>query len=189
MEPNQDYALTFDSETTPAISKAARTIGININRWNTNQTDIYISLEFSTTVFGYLTDTTLEMMQYMLTSHDISTYSAMRITESSSSYTFKTVTSLSNYEGTNVHIILYLTDFNPHSIRRLDVDIATTNLKAAKRNPSQTEEHEMCIICMNKVERGQIVNVLHCNHIYHHHCILDWIQMNIRCPTCRDTVT
>lgn len=77
-------------------------------------------------------------MQYMLTSHDISIYSAIRITESSSSYAYKTVSSLANYEGTSVHIILYLTDFNPHSIHIMDVDIATTNLKAAKRSPSKT---------------------------------------------------
>ena len=107
----------------------------------------------------------------------------------SSSYVYKTVSSLTNYEETSVHIILHLTYFNPHSIHRMDVDISTTNLHAEKRALSATEEDELCNICMDKVVRCEIINALQCNHIYHHQCIIDWIRMNLKCPTCRDTIS
>ncbi|WZZ59600.1 hypothetical protein YC2023_059707 [Brassica napus] len=71
----------------------------------------------------------------------------------------------------------------------MDVDISTTNLHAEKRALSATEVHKLCNICMDKVVRGEIINALQCNHIYHHQCIIDWIRMNLKCPTCRDTIS
>ncbi|KAF3597773.1 hypothetical protein DY000_02020439 [Brassica cretica] len=189
MDPPQDYALFFESKLYPESLEVRRDLTININRWNTNQTDISIPLEFSTTPFRYLSDTTVDVMQHMLTYHDMGIYSASRITEQTSTYVYNTVTSLANYDETSVHIVLHLTDFNPHSIHRLDVDVATADLQTNKRAPYATEEGELCNICMNKVESGEFINALHCNHIYHHQCIIDWIRMNIRCPTCRDTIS
>lgn len=81
MEPDQDYALLFDSKTYPASSEAKRDLTININSWNTNRNDISIPLEFSTTPFRYLSYTTIDVMQYMLTYNDMSIYSAARIAE------------------------------------------------------------------------------------------------------------
>ncbi|KAL0690237.1 hypothetical protein Bca4012_089915 [Brassica carinata] len=160
MEPQQDYALLFESKLYPGSLEARRDLTININRWNTNQTDISIPLEFSTTP-RYLSDTTVDVMQHMLTYHDMGIYSASRITEQTSTYVYNTVSSLANYDETSVHIVLHLTDFNPHSIHRLDVDVATENLQTNKRAPYATEEGELCNICMNMVETGEIINALH----------------------------
>ncbi|CAH8340415.1 unnamed protein product [Eruca vesicaria subsp. sativa] len=90
-------------------------------------------------------------MESNLTYHDMSIYSAERIAQSASTFVHTELERLTNYEEKSVHIILYLTDFNPHSTHRIVVDIATTNLHSEKRAPSLMEENEMCTICMEKI--------------------------------------
>ncbi|KAL0681861.1 hypothetical protein Bca4012_048708 [Brassica carinata] len=93
MEPDQDYALLFDSKTYPASSEAKRDLTININKW---------------------TSTYLQQISML------------------------------------------------------------------RREHFQQRK---------KVVRGEIIDALQCNHIYHHRCIIDWIRMNLKCPTCRDTIS
>ncbi|CAH8345592.1 unnamed protein product [Eruca vesicaria subsp. sativa] len=109
----------------------------------------------------------------MLTYYDMSIYFAERIVQSASSFINTELNRLTNYEEKSVHIILYLTDFNPHSVHRIDVDIATTNLHSEKRTPSLMEEGEMCTVCMEKIVTGNSINELQCYHIHHHQCIVD----------------
>ncbi|CAH8382490.1 unnamed protein product [Eruca vesicaria subsp. sativa] len=188
MDPDQDYALSFESETHLANSEATRTITININRCHKNEDIISISLQFSTNDVGSLSDSTFTIMQYMLTCHDISNYSSLRITEKTSTYVYKTVTSLNSYEDTNVHIILHLTDFNPPSVHQMAVRRATSVLQSARTVQTPNDEYERCIICMDIINETQLMNALQCTHIYHHQCITDWIKMNISCPLCRETI-
>ncbi|CAH8323152.1 unnamed protein product [Eruca vesicaria subsp. sativa] len=149
MDPNQDYALSFESETHHANSEATRTITINIKRWHTNEDIIFIPLKFSTYDVGSLSDSTFTIMQYMLTCHDISNYSSLRITEKTSTYVYKTVTSLNSYEDTNVHIILHLTDFNTPSVHKMAVHRATSVLQSARTVQTPKDEYERCTISMD----------------------------------------
>ncbi|CAH8306077.1 unnamed protein product [Eruca vesicaria subsp. sativa] len=188
MEPYQEYALTFGFEAYQAL-EPKRNLTINITRINTNQTNISINLKFSTNDSHYLTDFTIGVMESMLIYHDMSIHSAERIAESASTFAHTELEHLTNYEERSVHIILYLTEYNPHSIHRIDIDIATTNLHSDKRIPSLMEENEICKICMGKIVSDDSINELQYYHIYHHQCIVDWIRMNIRCPTCRATIS
>ncbi|CAH8383169.1 unnamed protein product [Eruca vesicaria subsp. sativa] len=86
-------------------------------------------------------------MESIVIYHDMSINSAVRIAESSSSF----VNSKLMFITKSVHVILYLTDFNPHSVHRMDVDIATTSLQSEKTAPSPMEEDELCTICMDKI--------------------------------------
>lgn len=144
-----------------------RDLIVNINRMNTNQANISITINFPTTAHGYLNDTTIDIMQYMLTYHDISIISSANIAESASMYVYTTISPLANYEGTNVHIILYLTEFIPQAIHGIDVDIALKNLHAERRIPSPAEEDEFCPICIEQIVKGEVINSLQCRHIYH----------------------
>ena len=87
-----------------------------------------------------------------------------------------------NYKGTHL-LLLYITYFNPQAIH-----VASTNLHTERRAPSPVEEDEPYTICIEQIVKGKVINSLQCNHIYHHQRIIDWIRMNIRCHTCRDTI-
>ncbi|WZY78430.1 hypothetical protein YC2023_024814 [Brassica napus] len=63
------------------------------------------------------------------------------------------------------------------------IRIASTNLHTERRAPSPAEEDEPFTICIEQIVKGGFINLLQCNHIYHHQGIIDWIRMNIRCHT------
>ncbi|KAL0729797.1 hypothetical protein Bca4012_025890 [Brassica carinata] len=50
-----------------------------------------------------------------------------------------------------MHVILCLTDYNPSSINRIDVYIATTDLYAIIRTPTLEEEDELFDVCINNI--------------------------------------
>ncbi|KAL0876032.1 hypothetical protein Bca101_025737 [Brassica carinata] len=88
-----------------------------------------------------------------------------------------------NYEGTNLHIIVNLTDYNPHAIHKIDVDIVITDLYATIGTHTTEEEDELCTICIDNIVREDVVNSFSCNHIFHNQGIVDWFRSNLSCPT------
>ncbi|KAJ1929494.1 hypothetical protein IWQ60_001106 [Tieghemiomyces parasiticus] len=51
-------------------------------------------------------------------------------------------------------------------------------------NPDTTTE--TCPICLDDIERGQLVRQLPCNHVYHVECIDEWLTEKASvCPTCK----
>jgi len=42
-----------------------------------------------------------------------------------------------------------------------------------------------CCICFKEYHNGMIMHMLHCNHIFHLECLLDWYQKSNECPLCR----
>lgn len=187
MNPQPHISYSFFSETEPETTPPDRKLTIKIRRSNTNQTEIDFGIRCLTTANGHLTDETADLMEYFLTYHDINIEASTRIIDFTSGKVAKLISSLTNYPGTQLHIILYLTDFNPQATNRLDVDVATIDLRTARRPPTPEEENEMCTICHDKIIGTEIVNSLQCNHIFHHQCIVEWIHNNLSCPTCRQT--
>ena len=49
---------------------------------------------------------------------------------------------------------------------------------------NDTNEKE-CIICFNDYKSDDKLAELECNHIYHDHCIIRWLQKDLSCPICR----
>lgn len=41
-----------------------------------------------------------------------------------------------------------------------------------------------CSICLN-TETNNFVKISNCEHIFHHHCIIKWLEINRQCPLCR----
>lgn len=52
-----------------------------------------------------------------------------------------------------------------------------------------SENHEddeiMCSICLASVEDGERIGALSCNHIFHSHCLKDWLRRRNVCPLCQ----
>ncbi|KAI9657262.1 MAG: hypothetical protein M1831_004451 [Alyxoria varia] len=46
-------------------------------------------------------------------------------------------------------------------------------------------EKEDCSICMSEVKKGDVVNVLPCNHWFHPDCAKMWLKEHDTCPICR----
>jgi len=47
---------------------------------------------------------------------------------------------------------------------------------------------EKCPICLTEFTDQEIINKLHCSHLFHLQCISTWLNENDSCPTCRRKV-
>ncbi|KAG2247913.1 hypothetical protein Bca52824_087541 [Brassica carinata] len=68
-QPHVSYSFSSDIER--AITDPDRQLTIKIKRINTNQTEINFSIRYSTTGNGHLTDDTADLVEHMLSYHDI----------------------------------------------------------------------------------------------------------------------
>lgn len=61
-------------------------------------------------------------------------------------------------------------------------------------NQTQLEEQEntnnadICPICIDPFVPRQLSLTLHCNHKFHTTCILDWLNQELSCPMCRTPI-
>lgn len=42
-----------------------------------------------------------------------------------------------------------------------------------------------CCICLDEIPAGAKVTRLPCNHVFHHACIVEWVEKKKNCPQCR----
>lgn len=52
--------------------------------------------------------------------------------------------------------------------------------------PNQTTE--ICIVCWSEYEEGEKIRNLSCNHMFHSKCIRGWLEMDKKCPVCKQVV-
>ena len=45
-------------------------------------------------------------------------------------------------------------------------------------------ENNECIICLEKMIKGEHIKILNCGHIYHEKCINEWYKKVKECPIC-----
>lgn len=51
------------------------------------------------------------------------------------------------------------------------------------------EEQKNCVICFDDFQEDEdIIELKNCKHIYHKHCINEWLNVNAICPVCRKQV-
>ena len=62
--------------------------------------------------------------------------------------------------------------------------IATTEI-----TKQHIEDTANCTVCLTFFSEGEIVSKLPCEHLYHTHCIIGWLQANITCPICRKNLS
>ncbi|KAL0696842.1 hypothetical protein Bca4012_064022 [Brassica carinata] len=46
-------------------------------------------------------------------------------------------------------------------------------------------EMNQCAVCMDEFEDGVGVKEMPCRHVYHHDCLIPWLQLHNSCPVCR----
>lgn len=47
----------------------------------------------------------------------------------------------------------------------------------------------LCTICSDLINQAESIYVTKCGHIFHHHCLAQWIERSKTCPQCRNKVT
>ena len=52
-----------------------------------------------------------------------------------------------------------------------------------------SEKDVECVVCLSKIEEGDDIRVLKCDHMYHRHCLDKWVAFkNHTCPLCRESL-
>ncbi|KAJ4887765.1 hypothetical protein Rs2_27513 [Raphanus sativus] len=169
----------------PAISSPKRMITMKIERRNTCQTEIVISVDMNRAGNGHLDYATNKNMEYFLLYHEIDYDSAIEIIEATSKYVADNFPAVPNPAGTDLTIIVKITDFNEDAFRRIDLDVYMIELGENRRGPIPSEEYDECSVCFEEFGTGGELNTLVCGHSFHHHCVLEWVQNNLTCPCCR----
>ena len=50
------------------------------------------------------------------------------------------------------------------------------------------QQHKSCTICTDEFEDDSKIQLLNCQHIYHHDCLTEWVKRKPDCPICRNPV-
>ena len=51
----------------------------------------------------------------------------------------------------------------------------------------ESEEDEICVICLSSLKSGENIYKLECNHSFHTDCIINWFRKSHgKCPCCMD---
>lgn len=54
-----------------------------------------------------------------------------------------------------------------------------------QQQQQQTQHQDTCVVCLDKFQRNKNLIKLNCQHVFHGHCILRWIQTKKKCPLCQ----
>jgi hypothetical protein len=71
------------------------------------------------------------------------------------------------------------------AVKALETPDGSDDLPSPSVNPIGTE----CVMCLVDYCAGDTVRVLNCRHVFHTHCIDEWLQRNRTCPCCCRDVT
>ncbi|PIC53200.1 hypothetical protein B9Z55_003003 [Caenorhabditis nigoni] len=74
----------------------------------------------------------------------------------------------------------------PIGASQTDIDKYTNETKYAKKEGE--EEDDTCTVCLNNFEAGESIRKLPCNHLFHPECIYKWLDINKKCPMCREEI-
>jgi hypothetical protein len=50
------------------------------------------------------------------------------------------------------------------------------------------QQYKSCTICTDEFEDDSKIQLLNCQHIYHHNCLTEWVKRKPDCPICRNPV-
>ena len=88
----------------------------------------------------------------------------------------------------------YLKCRNGSSNPKIVVESIVNPVFIQKINTNNLLEETKCCICLDEINNKQQYISLHCGHVFHQECVMEWIktQQNSRndsnCPLCRDCI-
>jgi hypothetical protein len=48
------------------------------------------------------------------------------------------------------------------------------------------DSDNLCTICFSEFTKGEKINKLQCNHLFHLECIKNWLLQEKKCPVCKE---
>lgn len=61
-----------------------------------------------------------------------------------------------------------------------------TSIAMAAQSGTFGPESDLCAVCLSKIRPDQdLVEVIHCKHVFHTDCITSWLAKGTQCPICR----
>ncbi|CAI9756122.1 unnamed protein product [Fraxinus pennsylvanica] len=83
--------------------------------------------------------------------------------------------------------LLYQSFFQPHGILLTEYvdDLSITRYQSNNENESTVE----CAVCLCRIDEGDEIRELSCNHLFHRVCLDRWLGCgHMTCPLCRNNV-
>lgn len=75
----------------------------------------------------------------------------------------------------------------PVGASKVEIDTFTIPTVYAKKTDGE-EDEDTCTVCLSSFEDGESIQKLRCNHVFHPECIYKWLDINKRCPMCREEI-
>lgn len=72
--------------------------------------------------------------------------------------------------------------------KRLLMELYGKDLDVTMRPATTVESRDCCSICLEDIEKGEMISLLKCNHVLHPKCISEWVKVKLRCPMCRGQI-
>uniref|UniRef100_A0A0N4Z2B8 RING-type domain-containing protein n=1 Tax=Parastrongyloides trichosuri TaxID=131310 RepID=A0A0N4Z2B8_PARTI len=104
---------------------------------------------------------------------------------------------ISGFSPADFHYIQAFTHYNtpaaaaeaaPVGLSTEDIKKFTTIMPFSKDSQSDENESERCTVCLCDFDSGDEVRALNCSHKFHVECIDQWLNINKKCPLCREDV-
>ena len=73
--------------------------------------------------------------------------------------------------------------------KKVHMKMQTTEKHAKKQQPMQEPKNIKCVVCQDILKRADKTIKLQCTHVYHKHCLMQWLIQSQTCPTCRRYTT
>nr|GEX31798.1 hypothetical protein [Tanacetum cinerariifolium] len=66
-----------------------------------------------------------------------------------------------------------------------DIIVKEKTTSGSSKEISEDEVGDICSICYDEYQKGQMIAALACKHTYHEGCINNWLSRKRACPNCR----
>lgn len=75
----------------------------------------------------------------------------------------------------------------PIGASKVEIDQNTAE-ELYEKKENDEEEEDVCTVCLSNYEPGESLRKLPCNHVFHPDCIYKWLDINKKCPMCREDI-